>query len=104
MARILTPKVIVQPPKEIKKEVITETYDITTEIKVLRETIAQLLQKVEIDNPTEFNEYNNTIINITKSWLFRKYVINKCKDIPRYVKSYLGMFIFDLAITYVLTV
>lgn len=67
MTRILTPKVIIQSSKEIKKEVITETYDITTEIKVLRETIAQLLQKVEIDNPTEFNEYNNTIINITSS-------------------------------------
>lgn len=67
MARVLTPKVIVQDKKEIKKEVISDTYDTSVEVKILRETIAQLLQKVQIDNPTEFDDYNNTITNITSS-------------------------------------
>ena len=67
MTRVLTPKVIEQDKKEIKKDTISDTYDVTVEIKILRETIAQLLQKVQIDNPTEFNDYNSTITNITSS-------------------------------------
>lgn len=62
--KVLTPKRWVQPIKEVVKDKIAESVDPTLEIKILRETLAKVLEKVTIDSPEEFNEYNDLICQI----------------------------------------
>lgn len=55
---------IYENPKEEIKSNITSTIDINDEIKIIRETLAKVIQFVPAEKMDEFKEYNELIQNI----------------------------------------
>jgi hypothetical protein len=60
----LNPVRYIQQDKDKIKDKITETISLDEEVKILRETLAKVLEHVEVNNIEEFQEYNNLITGI----------------------------------------
>lgn len=64
MSKIIKPVRHIQPNSDKIKSQISDSIHIEDEVKILRETLAKVLEKVNISDSKEFQDYNNLISSI----------------------------------------
>jgi hypothetical protein len=64
MKKKIKPIRYIQPDGDKVKHRISESIPIEEEVKILRETLAKVLEKVNINDSKEFHDYNKLVTSI----------------------------------------